>query len=237
MGCQMTEQLVQIHQLRTYAACPNLAKYSWHVPVVSKKNLIRTVIESCYRDLAVLDKRVNWKTVRNRIHNHLLKVEPNLSTDNFYSSAISIMESVRNWYIDSFRDQDGEAICNIKLEDTIREIKIEATIDIILIKRKQITLVEFTEADKPEKILRDIGLRTKIYLLGKQNIKVNKILAIKCTDRAVRTWSLSIDNSNTWNYKTYQVLQLMLFSIKNKIFYPSVTSACVTCKYKEMCGW
>jgi len=232
----MTE-LVKINQLRNYAACPNFAKYDWYVPVTTEKNVVRTVLESCYRDVAVLNKRVDWKTVRNRIHNHLIELESNLPTEGFYNGAVAIMESLRNWYLSSYRDGTEEAICNLELEDTISDVNIKLSIDTLLIGKKHITLMEYTEMETAEEVLRDIGLRTKILLLGKQNIKVNKVLAIKCSARAVKTWTLNIDNSSNWNYKTMQVLQLMLLSIKKKLFYPSPTSMCSTCKYRDICSW
>lgn len=231
----MTE-LVQIHQLRNYAKCPNFAKYSWNVPTKTTKNVVRSVVESCYRDVAVLNKRVDWKTVRNRVHHQLVALEPTLSSDEFYNAAVAILESLRPWYLVYFRDGTEEAICNLKLEEEINQVQVTAQVDAVLIGEK-ITLLEFTECESIEEILRDIGLRTKILLLGKQNIKVNKILAIRCSDRSVRVTSLSVDNPDSWNYKTLQSLQLMLFSVKNKIFYPSPTSMCTTCKYRDICSW
>lgn len=231
----MTDLSLPLHKVRAYTKCPNFAKYSWHIPVQTKRTVPRILIEDCYRDIAVLNKRIEWKTIRNRVNNLLLEHEPELSGNNFYNSAITIMESLRNWYVNYFRDGTEEAVCGIYLESELNQVKLSAVVDVLLIGEK-ITLIEFTEEETAEEILRDIGIKTKIYLLGKQNIKVNKIVALRCTNRSVKTTTLNIDNTDAWNYKTEQSLKLVTIAVKNKIFYPSPTSMCSTCRYKDICS-
>lgn len=228
--------LVEIHQLRNYSKCSNFAKYSWHVPTKVNQTVARAVIESSYRDLAVLSRNISWKTIRDRVHHKLVELEPSLSNDEFYSVAVTLMGALRTWYLAEYRDCTDEAICNVILSEELNNVKITGTINVLLIGKK-ITLIEFTNEETAEDILRDIGIRTKVYLLGKQNIKVNKILAINCSSRTIKTHVLKIDNPDNWNYKTHKSLQLMTLAIKNKIFYPSPTSMCITCKYKDGCSW
>jgi hypothetical protein len=66
---------------------------------------------------------------------------------------------------------------------------------------------------------------------------VNKVLAINATDNKVECIKLSVHNPEEWNYRTRQTLGLMLLSIKNNIYYPSVTSMCNSCPYKAVCSW
>lgn len=226
-------QLVQISNLRDYAKCPNYAKYNWDSKLKSiPKSICQKVIESCYSDLSMLDKTVDWKTVRNRVA--VFAAESNHDAASFYNSTITILESLRNWYVSYYRDYVDSAVNNITLESSLLDRKIVGTISNVLVKNNQLIMIEHSENVN---IFQDIGLKVKLWLLYKNNIKVKRVIHFTYTDKSVSTQELNIDNPDIWNTKTEQVLKLMLTSINNKIFYPSPTNMCKSCKYKDICSW
>lgn len=231
------KELVQIGNLRDYSKCPNYARYNWLGIVSTMKLPSQRVIESCYRDLAVLNKRVDWKTVRSRVQTEFLKEDTNKSAQYIYSATVELLTSLKVWYTEQFKDGTEEAVTNLKLSSVINKTRIEADIFCLLVSPERNTLVEFVQVDTPEEVIKDIGLRTKVWLLGKEGIRVNKVLAIRPDERSARYWLLNVDNSDAWNYKTEQVLQLMLASINNNVFYPSPTGMCTSCKFKKICSW
>ena len=232
----MSKELVQIRNFRDYAQCPEYSKYNWNVPSVAVKLPAQVVIESCYRDIAVLNKRVDWSTIRSRVQAEVMK-QSTKTAQQIYGNSVELLTSLRAWYLEQYRDGIEEAVFNLKLSTEMGKTKIEADIFCLLVSETEVTLIDFVTGLSPEEILKDIGLRIKIYLLGKQNIKVNKILAIRPDEKSARYWTLTVNNSDNWNYKTEQVLQLMLASMNNNIFYPSPTGMCSTCKYKGICSW
>jgi len=231
----MTE-LIQIQNLRDYTKCSNYAKYNWNATSNSTQSITRSIIDSCYRDIAVLNKTVDWKTIRNRTYKEVFK-EPNRSVDTLYKDSLVILNALRNWYLEFYRDLSCEAICNITLQETISGETITAKIDTVLVSEKEVTLIEFSDTDNIEDILKDIGLRTKIYLLGKEQILVNKVLVIKTSNNNVTCTRVSVHNPVEWNYKTRLALQVIVGSIRQKIFYPSPTSMCTACPYRGICSW
>lgn len=229
-------QLVQIKNLRDYTKCSNYAKYHWHYLDSSSESTCRSIIESCYRDIALHNKKVDWRTVRNRVYREVFR-ETNQNVDSLYKEALAVLSTLRNWYLEYYRDEPGEAILNVDLEEETNGMKVTARIDGVLINGDDVTLIYFTEEKEPQEILRDIGLRTRVYLLGREKILVNKILAINATDKTVTCNKLTVHNPIEWNYKTRQALGMILLSMKNNIYYPSVTSMCNSCPYKSVCSW
>jgi hypothetical protein len=227
--------LIQIGQLRDYSQCPAYAKFNWSAGSPSYRTITENVIRSCYMDLAVNNKKVDWRTVRNRVHHQVLLHSEELNANQIYKLVVLILDSIKKWYLEEFRDGEEEGLVDLRLELEINKTKVEVNIDGLLVEGNKITLVDFTEKETTQDILRDIGLRTKVLALSKQNITVNKVLSIKCSDRSVRCTPLKVDNIPNWNYKNEQILQLMLLGMKQKIFYPSPTSMCSTCKYKDIC--
>ncbi len=227
-------QLIEIKHLRDFSKCSAYAKYNWNAADDPRQSVNRSIIESCYRDAAVLEKRTNWKTIRSRIYRMIFDSETNKSPTTLYKESLVSLNTMRDWYLEHYRDEPGEAICNLELQDEISGVLVTAKIDTVLVSDSTVTLIEFRN-DK--EILKDIGLRAKIYLLGKEHIRVNRVLVINVTDKTVTCTKLAIHNPDEWNYKTYQVLQLMMLSIKQGIFYPSPTSMCASCPYKMICSW
>jgi CRISPR/Cas system-associated exonuclease Cas4 (RecB family) len=231
-------ELIQISNLKDYSKCSNFAKYNWNSkvkPVVFTPGM--KVIDSCYRDLVLLDKVSNWKTVRNRANKYLMESQTEISAAQFYSDSINLLENLRNWYRDFYSDLEVSGISNLDLSVDMFNQTITGHIDTVVIKKGKPVLIEYTNLNTIDQLVTDIGIRTKIWLLSKNGIKVKTIYCVSPREKTLSVIELNIDNFDTWNNKTEVVLQLMVTSIKNKIFYPSPTNMCTTCKYKDVCSW
>lgn len=229
-------QLIQIKHLRDYSKCPNYAKYNWYNEDLKlKSNICKQVVTSCYRDIFVLNKKVDWKTVRNRIHSFISK-ENSIEADKIYSFSIALMSGMRDWYLQIYRDGPVEGIGPFLLEEKIFEETIQIQIDGLLNDNKSVTLIHYCN-EEADWILKDPELRIKIYLLSKQKIKINKVLVISCSETSVKTKTITVDNVDNWNLKTEKMLGLFLYSIKNKVFYPSITKDCSSCRFSDICSW
>ncbi len=228
-------QLVQLGKLTEYTECSNYYKYN-KLNHSSTKSVSQIVIESCYRDAAVLEKRTDWKAIRGRIHEVLLQKEPSLTSKEHYRRAVQLMESCRNWYLQEYRPGTEECLLNIELqEEILPEFKIQGIISSLLLSSTgTITIIEFSNNLD---VISNIEFRTKLYLLHKQNIKVNQALILDCTSFGIKYSKLNLENITIDFSKIEQVLKLNMLGIKNNIFFPSQTEKCNTCRYKAICSW
>lgn len=227
-------KILQEQHLKDFTYCPNYYKFNRNNQIARPVSIAERVIKSCIRDASVLSKRTDWKTIRSRV---LTEVSSVTDTQHLYNQTIVLLESLRNWYLNNYRDTErNEYLHNVVLTEEINETKLETIIDGLIIKGKQVTLIEFTDLENTDEILRDIRLKLKLYLLGKRDIKITKILAIRCTDTSVKVNQLYIHDVDNINYKTNQVINLIVFSIDRGIYYPSVNPGCSTCPYKSICS-
>lgn len=229
-------EIYQIKRLRDYQKCPNLCKYDVSGTESVDQTVIRKVLEYCYSEIATSNTSLVWKDVRTKVTQLLCELEPHLTAKQIYSSSLVVLETVRNWYIANYRDKENSGLVNIRLTEELNGIQITGVVDAVLLTGKKVKLVEFTDLSL-DQVYSDIGFRTKIWLLGKAGLKVTSALVIKCTNRTIETVTLKILETEKWNLKNEQILKLITISIKNKIFYPSVTSMCNTCQYKSICSW
>ena len=61
-------------------------------------------------------------------------------------------------------------LCNLDLQEEISGVTVAARIEAVTVSDNTVTLITFTTGRKLEEVMRDIGMRTRIYLLGKEGI-------------------------------------------------------------------
>lgn len=238
---QSDKQLIQIRHLKDYSQCPNFCKYNWNLlskPI--KPSTLEQIIDVCYRDLA-FNGKPNWAKIRKYVQEQLLVLEPDLETQQLYKRSVELMTSLRNWYLEIYRDGPSESLYRLQLKGVIGGLSISGEVFTTLLESSgssnKTTLVEFTELDSELLMIRDFSIRVKIWLLTQQQVKVNKLLFIKTTNKIIKWWNLNIQDPDLWNYKTEQSLKLIASGIKNNVYYPSVSDMCNTCIYKDTCSW
>lgn len=240
----MNKNKIEIRHLEDFVKCPNFAKYNWDNSRKSSNSIyyqpIRNILMSCYRDMANLEKKVVWKTVRNRVHGELTVLLEHMDLKEYQKKAIRITESLRGWYIDRYRAGPEEAVSDLRLEGIVpaTTMTIVAEVDAILLAPTGITLVEITDKySNAVEAYNSIGLRTKIWLLSLQGVSITSALIVNIRDKTINTFSLTYSKPEDIVYKTERALSLITGSIKHTIFYPSLTEDCKTCPYRSICSW
>jgi CRISPR/Cas system-associated exonuclease Cas4 (RecB family) len=235
---------VPLEHLDDYSKCTNYAKYNWsnikrkrHYLFSSLKDLILDT----YIDQANLNRKIVWKTLRNKVHNKLVPVIlGNKSISDYLKIVKRIMEQLRSWYINHYRDGPDICLASLQIESKVPStgLSIEANIDAVLLSNQDIFMVEITDKYKNiNEAISSVSLRAKVWLLAQQGVKVNKITLILIHEGNVLTENITIHNIDEYLFKTEKVLQWCIGGIKHNITFPSVTPMCKSCLYKDICTW
>jgi hypothetical protein len=238
------QEYVPLEHLDDYIKCTNFAKYNWsnikrkrHYLFSSLKDLILDT----YIDQANLNKKIVWKTLRNKLHSNLVPIIlKNKSVNDYMKIIKKIMSQLRNWYIDHYRDGPDSCLACLRLESKVPStgLSIEADIDAVLLSNQDIFMVEITDKYKNiNEAVNSISLRAKVWLLAQQGVKANKIILILIQEGNITIESIVIHNADEFLLKTEKALQWCIGGIKHKITFPSVTPMCKTCLYKDICTW
>ena len=235
-------KFIDVWHLDNYIKCPAFAKYDWNNKSLRGHHYlyhpIRNILLGCYRDLANLEKKIVWKTVRERVHKNLAPLlKTDIEIEDYKRIAIQVMSQIRSWYINSFRD--GPEIClhNLKVNSLVPAtgISIEAQIDAVLVSSDQVRIVEITDKyeDLREASL-SLSLQAKAWLLSKQDVKVTEIELINISNKSFTNRVFRIREKALLG--TERSLQWTIGGIKHKVFHPSVTQMCTTCPYRSICS-
>lgn len=214
--------------LNLYQKCPKFYRLDSNSKVVS--DVVTTVIQECYQRTANFQRVVDWRTIRGIATAAALN-----SGTNIYNKTITVLNSVRDWYLKHYRDMDQEVICSLKLQYSYGDTELTAHVAALLVKNNKVTLVEFTNLE-PSDYLKTVGFRTKLWLLSREKIAVNKILLIK-TGAAESCHVTTLAAKKEWVSEGENLSLFYLFGIANNLFPPSPTEACNTCKFKMVCTW
>lgn len=235
---------VPLEHLDDYTKCTNFAKYNWS-NINRKKHYmfspIRGLILDTYIDQANLNRKIVWKTLRNKLHSKLVPVIlENKSVGDYLKIVKKIMEQLRNWYINHYRDSPDICLACLHIESKVPStgMSIEADIDAVLLSNQDMYMVEITDKYKNiNEAISSISLRAKVWLLAQQGVKPNKIILILIHEGNIITESITIHDTDEFLFKTEKALQWCIGGIKHNITFPSVTPMCKTCLYKDICTW
>jgi len=245
MTLKLNEKPIEVWHLDDYIKCPNYAKYNWNRRQIRRAHYLygplSNVILSCYRDQANLNKKVLWKTVRNRVHQELAPLlDTKIAIEDYKQVAIDCLVEIRNWYINVFREGPTTCLYNLEIEACVpvTGVTIAGQLDAMLLSPDQNMIVEVTDKFKSNReVLSSLSIRSKIWLLHAKKVKVDKLKVIRIQDKKIKIDTLKIQNYDDFIYKTERTIQWATGSIREKVFHPSITSMCDTCPYKGVCKW
>lgn len=239
----MKKNVLEIKHIEDYVKCPNFAKYNWVNDSETRNDFykpIRNILLSCYRDMSNLEKKVVWKTVRNRVHSELAGLLNTRTLEQYQKDAVHVIQSLRTWYLNYYRSGPELALHDLALQELVPGVgvSIKATVDALLLEPGNITLVEVTNRfSSGEEAYNSIGLRAKVWLLSKQRVMVNKMLVINIKGKDLQIYTLKLTEPKDIVYRTERALSLIVGGIKYNVFYPSITDMCNRCPYKPICAW
>lgn len=236
---------VELRHLDDYMKCPNYAKYNWTNGSLVRHHFlyqpVRSIIMSAYRDMANLEKKVQWKTLRGRVHTALAPLLHNeLEIAEYFKLSKYILEKIRGWYLNTFRDGPTTCLHNLSIESPVPAtgLSIATTIDAILLSPDQTSIVEITDKYKDiREASVSFSIRAKVWALKQEDINVKSVLLVHIKEGNINVHEINIRNIDEYCFSVEKSLQWALGSIKHQIFLPSITSMCDSCPYKGVCSW
>lgn len=233
---------VKIKNLIDYSKCPKFCRYNWsnHLSNTDDKTAaLRRIIKSCYKDQANFERKLVWKTVRSRVHTELSPMLENTSLDGYHSMALKVMDSLRSWYLEYYREGPELCLHDLALKRVVPEvgIELEGHIDALLLEEDNVTMVNIKT--KPESLLeayKGIELKAKAWLLSQEGVIVNQFMIINVSGDTIKVQKIRIDKPKEYLHETEKVMQIITGGIKHKVFYPSVTDMCKACPYGSICS-
>jgi len=215
--------------LNIYQKCPKYFKLD--NAKVPPKGMVASIILESYQRTANFQKKIDWRTVRSIATKQSLSAEGNV-----YSKTINVLNALREWYLKYYRETDEEdVICNLDLRYTYSDVELVAHVEALLVKNNKVTMVDFTNLDTSE-YLKSVGFRSKLWLLAREKVNVNKVLLVR-TGQGDACQVSTIPVKKEWILEGENLSLFYLFGIKNNLFPPSPTEACNTCKFKPICTW
>jgi hypothetical protein len=222
---------VDIRHLAEFSSCPNFARYNWNLKKEKEHEVpylvIRKIILDCYRDLQNLDKQVRYATVRNRVHNAYAPYSGDMSVATYLKKVTRMLEQIRGWYLHTFREGPTTCLINLEVGALVPATGLQVTggMDIVTVSEPDlVSLIEVTDKfNNKREAFRDFELRSKIYLLKKNNINVSKLSVVNVKGGRIEVWDYKIHDLDSFIYKTEKVMQVVASQIKNDISYPSIS--------------
>ena len=220
----MKKQLLQVENFRDFAFCPAFAKFNQDKDQKKPKESIpEELVRLMFSRLAErFNGTVKWNRIRKTVTSRIFD----------YKKAIEVLEGIRPFYFRKYRKLPIDFIPNITVSAEIQGQDITVNIDGILIEENKTTLVHLTNKTSPD-VLKDIGLRLKLFVLKRNNVTITNILNVSTAETEIKWSELKyVDNP-----RTEQALELIAYCFSKKVFIPSPTVLCGKCKYKDICSW
>lgn len=234
---------VRFTQVLEYADCPNIAKYGQGKSIVTSQifQSCKSVMLSCYLDAANLEKVVTWKTVRKRTTSLLEQYLDRF--DNFQKyqqQVINTLSSVRTWYLSHFEHIESPVLANLEFDLVLSslDIKVPINIDALIFHPEGVELVWIKEGRvTEEELLGQMELRAMLLALSQQSVEVKKVTCIGIDSNCSEIIEVDINTTERFLEQIEKTLVLIAGAIKHRVFYPTNSIRCKTCKFKSICRW
>lgn len=236
-------EIVNLKDIATYSRCPAyyyFSKKTTGIPKPRMIKIIRSIIQKCYLRIAKDGYRTQWRDISGWVSAAVFK-DVNVFNDAERDEALAFSEHVlvglRNWYDKIYLKERASGYTDVKLTLNVQKFKIEDKIPIVRIDDvPSIILIDDVEIGTRQ-LYNSLEHRGYGWLFTKVIDDVPKVKIELLSFGPLGSFQ---HNMNTLDAKdnasTEDRMMNILYCMDKGINYPSVTTMCNSCEFRNKCN-
>lgn len=234
---------ITLDQIQSYSICPrqfgfNIAE-TIDLPTKNAfRDNVKELIKQSYINRTQHGYSPQWETIKQRV-NKLYFSSIDINDKEAFKLAskqsISLLNVMHYWYYKHFSNDTREALVNIPLQVTVNRTILETNLDLAFLDNKyNVIPALFNDNDiLPNMLYNNMKFKTLLWMVYKQiEIIPDVSKYIFITDQTVQVHDIF---NKTYMDTIDRYINFIIRGIENKIFYPSVSSHCDSCAFKNKC--